>query len=266
MKTTQLLTNSLIICLNSCGNVYADDLFSGQWIDLTHEFSEESIYWPTAEAFKKTTVSEGVTDKGYYYSAYNINTAEHGGTHIDAPIHFFEDRRTVDQIPIEQLIGSAIVIDISEKVNRDRSYQLSIEDILMWKNTHGSLPKGSILLVNTGSSIYWPNKKKYMGTDKLGQKALSELEFPGIHPNTATFLTTERKIKAVGLDTPSLNYGKSREFKSHQKLFKNNIPGFENVANIDKLPAIGATVIALPMKIKGVSDGPLRIVAFIPDN
>ena len=91
-------------------------MFKGQWIDLTHEFSEESIYWPTAEAFKKTTVSKGVTDKGYYYSAYNIKTAEHGGTHFDAPIHFFEDCRTVDQIPIEHLIGSAAVIDVSEKV------------------------------------------------------------------------------------------------------------------------------------------------------
>jgi len=244
--------------------VHAVDFSNGQWIDLTHEFSEESIYWPTAKPFEKTTVSEGYTDAGFYYSAYNFEAAEHGGTHADAPVHFYEKGNTVDQIAIEQMIGPAVVIDISEKARNNRNYQFSVDDILMWEKKHGMMPENSILLINTGFSIFWPNRKKYLGTNKQGPQAVKELRFPGIHPEAAAFLVTKRKIKAVGLDTPSIDYGLSKQFQSHQILFQKNIPGFENVTGIDKLPAKGAIVIALPMKIKGGSGAPLRIVAFVP--
>ena len=116
----------------SCSPV-PQDIFDGQWIDLTHDFSEETIYWPTANTFTKTTVFEGYTDAGYYYTAYDFCVAEHGGTHIDAPIHFSENRNTVDEIPVEQLIGPGVVIRIDEKVKIDRNYQFSIEDILEWE-------------------------------------------------------------------------------------------------------------------------------------
>jgi kynurenine formamidase len=238
--------------------------FVGQWIDLTHDFSEDAIYWPTADSFKKTAVFEGHTDKGFYYTAYNFSAAEHGGTHLDAPIHFFEKRNTVDAIPIEQLIGAGVVIRIADKVAADRNYQLSIGDVQAWEREHGSIPDGAIVLIDTGSSKLWPNRKEYMGTDERGEEAVTKLKFPGIHPTTAKFLATERKIKAIGLDTPSLDFGGSTHFETHQILFEKNIPGFENVANLDKLPVKGATIIALPMKIKGGSGGPLRIVALLP--
>lgn len=243
---------------------FADEFFKGQWIDLTHEFSEQTIYWPTSELFKKSTVFAGHTDKGYYYSAYNISTAEHGGTHLDAPIHFFENRNTVDQIPIEQLVGSGVVIRITEKVKENRNYQFSVEDILDWEKQYGTLAENSIVLIDTGLSRFWPNKKEYMGTDERGEEAVKKLKFPGIHPDAARFLATERKIKAVGLDTPSIDFGGSTLFETHQILFEKNIPGFENVANLDQLPAKGFMVFALPMKIKGGSGAPLRIVAFVP--
>lgn len=242
----------------------ADDFFNGQWIDLTHDFSEETIYWPTSEPFRKTTVFKGYTDGGYYYTAYNFSASEHGGTHIDAPVHFAENRNTVDQIPIEQLIGPGVVIQIAEKVKQNRNYQFSVEDILNWEKKHGIIAENSILLINTGSSKFWPDKKKYMGTEERGQEAVKKLIFPGIHPEAAKFLTTKRKIKAVGLDTPSIDFGGSRLFETHQILFEKNILGLENIANLDKLPPKGFMIIALPMKIKGGSGGPLRIVAFIP--
>ena len=245
---------------------FADGIFEGQWIDLTHEFSEEAIYWPTEEPFKKVTVFRGRTEAGFYYAAYKFCTAEHGGTHIDAPIHFFGERNTVEEIPIEQLVGPGVVIKISDKVLDDRNYQLLVKDILEWENTHGRITENSILLVDTGSAKYWPDRKQYMGTDERGKEGVKKLKFPGIHPNAAKFLATERKIKAVGIDTPSIDFGGSKLFQSHQILFEKNIPGFENVANLDKLPADGFMVIALPMKIKGGSGGPLRIVALIPEN
>ncbi len=106
------------------------DLSGGRWVDLTHPFSAETIYWPTADGFEKQTVFEGRTEGGYYYSAFNYRAAEHGGTHLDAPIHFAEGGRPADQIPIEQLIGPAVVIDVSSEAEGDRDYQITPDDVL----------------------------------------------------------------------------------------------------------------------------------------
>ena len=253
----------LLILALSC-SAQADKLFDGEWIDLTHEFSEESIYWPTADPFKKETVFQGRAEAGFYYEAHSFSAAEHGGTHLDAPIHFAENRHTLEQVPVEQLIGPGALIRIAEKVEKNRNYQLSVEDVLLWEKDNGEIAEDSILLVDTGSSKLWPDREKYMGTSERGPGALAKLKFPGIHPEAAEFLATKRKVKAVGLDSPSIDFGGSKLFESHQILFEKNIPGMENVANLDRLPPKGFTVIALPMKIKGGSGGPLRVVAFLP--
>ncbi len=236
----------------------------GKWIDLTHDFSEEAIYWPTAEGFKLESVFEGITDKGYFYDANNYSAAEHGGTHIDSPIHFAEGKQTVDQIPLESLIGPAVVIDVSKKALADRNYQVSVKDFTDWEDKNGQIANGSIVLLNTGYAQFWPDRVKYMGTDKRGPDAVKELHFPGLDPAAAKWLVENRQINAIGLDTPSIDFGQSQLFESHRILFKENIPAFENVANLDKLPPKGAMVIALPMKIKGGSGGPLRIIANLP--
>ena len=256
---------SFLLLVASSLSVAANDFLNGQWIDLTHDFSEDTIYWPTANQFSKTTVFHGHTEAGFFYTAYNFCSAEHGGTHVDAPIHFFENRHTIDQIPLEQLIGAGVVIRINHKVEQDRNYQFSVQDILDWESEHGIIEDDAILLVDTGMGKYWPDAKAYMGTGKRGEDGVKDLMFPGIHPEAAKFLVTERKIKAAGLDTPSIDFGGSTLYETHQILFEKNIPGLENIANLNKLPAKGSTIIALPMKIKGGSGGPLRIVAFIPN-
>jgi len=261
----RLLIIFLSLFLVACSPDQQDSL-SGEWVDLSHDFSAETIYWPTADGFKKSTVFEGHTEKGFYYTAYNFMAAEHGGTHIDAPVHFAENKQTVDQIPLSQLIGPAVVIRIIEQAAQDRNYQFSVEDILSWEQSHGAIPDNSIVLIDTGSSKFWPDKKAYMGTDERGEEAVKKLKFPGIHPDAARFLMKERKIKAVGLDTPSIDYGGSSLFETHQILFEHNIPGLENVANLKLLPETGSLVLALPMKIRGGSGAPVRIVALLPDN
>ena len=102
-----------------------------------------------------------------------------------------------------------------------------------------------------------------MGTDERGPAAVAKLHFPGLHPDAARWLVANRQINAIGLDTPSIDYGQSTLFESHRILFEKNIPAFENVANLDQLPVKGFTVIALPMKIKGGSGGPVRIIAML---
>ena len=205
-----------------------------------------------------------MTDGGYWYSSNKLTTAEHGGTHIDAPIHFAENQKTVDQLPLDQLMGAAAVIDVSEQAGSDPDYQVRVADIENWESAHGPLQEGAIVLLYTGYGRYWPDRLTYMGTDERGADAIAKLHFPGLHPDTARWLVSERNINAIGLDTPSIDYGQSSLFESHRILFAEGVPAFENVANMGELPATGAWVIALPMKIEGGSGGPLRMIGLVP--
>lgn len=241
------------------------DLSAGRWVDLSHAYDENTLYWPTASLFHKTTVFEGRAEGGWYYSAYDIETAEHGGTHIDAPIHFYEGRQAVDEIPLSRLIGEAVVIDVSERASNDADYQVTAGDIAAWEAEHGRIGAGSIVLVRTGFASRWPDAEAYLGTSKRGPEAVAELHFPGIHPDAARVLVN-REIGAVGLDTASVDYGQSTDFMTHRVLYEANVPGFENVADLSSLPARGAWIVALPMKIRGGSGAPLRIAAFVPDD
>lgn len=255
---------ALLIVVAQASDATADPFSNGRWIDLTHEFSSETVYWPTERSFELETRFEGYTDAGYYYMANRFSAPEHGGTHMDAPIHFAEGRRTVAEVPLEQLIGNAVVVDVSEKAARDRDYQVNIGDFEAWEAANGPIPDGAIVLLDTGFGRFWPDRVRYMGTDERGEQAVAKLHFPGLHPDAARWLASERGIKAVGLDTPSIDYGQSRLFESHRILFDKNIPAFENLANLGELPSTGASVVALPMKIRNGSGAPLRIVAFVP--
>jgi kynurenine formamidase len=236
----------------------------GDWVDLTHALDENSVFWPTAEGFRHEKVSFGHTAGGWFYSSYNITLSEHGGTHLDAPIHFAEGAQTADQIPLSRLIGPAAVIDVSKASAADRDYRFTVKDIRDWEAAHGRLPRGAIVLFRTGFARFWPDREKYLGTALRGDAGVAQLHFPGLSEEAARFLAEQRQVAAVGLDTASLDYGQSKDFIAHRVLLGKNIPGFENVANLDKLPPSGATVIALPIKIKDGSGGPLRIVGLIP--
>jgi len=236
---------------------------NGRVIDLTYAFAADTVYWPTAEQFKLETDFEGVTDKGYFYSAYRYSAAEHGGTHLDSPVHFAKGHNTIDQIPLEQLMGSAIVIDVTAQCATNPDYLVSVGDIESWEKRNGKIPAGTIVLLRTGYGKFYPDRKKYLGTEERGAEAVAKLHFPGLDPAAARWLTQNRSIKAIGLDTASIDYGQSQLFETHRTLFEKNIPAFENVANLDQLPVKGFSVIALPMKIKGGSGGPLRIIAIL---
>ncbi|HEX8845897.1 MAG TPA: cyclase family protein [Pyrinomonadaceae bacterium] len=257
-----LLSSLLILSWTSVDRP-TPDLLSGTVVDLSYAFDSTTIFWPTAENFRLEKDFEGVTEKGFYYAANKFSTAEHGGTHVDAPIHFARGKNTVDQIPLEQLMGEAIVVDVSKQTEANPDYQISTNDLLQWEKTNGRIPDGAILLLRTGYGKFWPDRKKYMGTDERGAAAVPKLHFPGLNPDAARWITANRSIKAIGLDTPSIDYGQSTLFESHRILFEKNIPAFENLANLDRLPARNFTVIALPMKIKGGSGGPLRVIAIV---
>lgn len=236
----------------------------GRWVDLTHALAEDNVFWPTAEGFSHEVASYGPTPGGWFYSSYNIHLSEHGGTHLDAPIHFAAGKQTTDRIPLDRLIGPAAVVDVRAASKASRDYRFTIADVENWERQYGRLPDGAILLFNTGSSKLWPDRRAYMGTDERGPEAVSKLHFPGLSGELARWLVEQRKVAAVGLDTPSLDYGQSKDFIVHRTLLGADIPGFENVADLDRLPAKGAMVVALPVKIRDGSGGPLRIVALVP--
>ena len=261
MRTPTPALAALAAAALACGGGFPE----GRIVDLSHAYSADTVYWPTdTRGFEYETLFAGQADGGWYYSAGRFATAEHGGTHIDAPVHFAEGKPTVDAIALERLVGPAWVLDASAACAADPDYQVRVQDLLDGEREHGRIPEGAIVLLRTGWSARWDHRASYLGTDAVGPDAVLGLHFPGLEPDAARWLAAERRVGAVGLDTASIDHGPSKEFLSHRILFAAEIPAFENLTNLGELPATGATVVALPMKIEGGTGGPLRAIAIVP--
>lgn len=231
-------------------------------VDLSHPYNSDTLYWPTSPSrFERRQLAFGETDGGYFYSAFSICTPEHGGTHLDAPQHFAADGLPTDAIPLENLIAPAIVIDVSKKAAADRNYRLSARDVRLFEDQHGRIKPGDIVLLRSGWSQYWPDAKSYLGDDTPGDA--SNLQFPSYGEDAARLLVEERKVAILGVDTASIDFGKSQDFVVHRVAAARNVSGLENLTNLHSLPATGALVVALPMKIEGGSGGPVRVVALV---
>jgi len=238
------------------------NLTSARVVDLTHPFDERTIYWPNAPSgFVLHRESFGKTPGGYFYASNDFSAPEHGGTHIDSPIHFSEGKWTVDQIPLRQLIGPGVVIDVSARTATDRDYRLTLDDVKAWEKRHGQVPAGAIVLLRTGWAARWPDRKTYLGDDTPGR--ITNLHFPSYGREAAEFLVKNRKVGAIGVDTASIDYGPSMDFIVHRTVLGENVPGLENLANLEGLPETGFWVIALPMKIAGGSGAPARVAAVL---
>ena len=203
-----------------------------------------------------------MTDAGYFYSSYSVSTPEHGGTHLDAPIHFSAGGASTEKIALENLIGPAYVIDVSEKAANDRNYRLSAEDVRDFEAEYGQIAAGSIVLMRTDWSERWPDALAYLGDDTPGDA--SKLQFPGFGADATTFLAEQRKVALLGIDTASIDYGKSQDFIAHRIGAAQGVANLENLTNLKQLPATGSIILALPMKIEGGSGGPVRVVALVP--
>jgi kynurenine formamidase len=236
------------------------DLTGRKMIDLTHEYGPRTLYWPTSPTkFQHEKLSYGPTPGGWFYAAYSLCTPEHGGTHLDAPVHFGEGKWAADQIPLDRLIAPAAVIDVASAAAKDRDYRLTRADVEQFEKQHGRIAAGTIVVMRTGWSRHWPDAKAYLGDDTPGDA--SKLRFPGYGEDAGRLLVEGRQVAGLGIDTASIDYGRSQDYPVHRIAAARNVFNLENLTNLDRLPARGATVIALPMKIENGSGGPLRAVA-----
>jgi kynurenine formamidase len=239
------------------------DLAASRLVDLTHPFNRDTIYWPTSpSAFVLHEITHGRTDGGWFYSANSFCAPEHGGTHLDSPIHFAENGQTSEAIPLDRFIAPAVVIDVSAAAARDPNYQLTRADVLAFERAHGAIRPGSIVLLRTDWSRRWRDRRAYLGDDTPNDA--SRLHFPSYGDDAARLLVEERSAAALGADVASIDHGQSRDFMVHRIAAARNVPGLENLTNLSELPPTGALLIALPMKIDAGSGGPVRAIAIVP--
>lgn len=263
--TVTLALGTLIGVALACGSTTAPtlDLTRFRMVDLTHAFDSSTVYWPTSpSAFALTSLAKGPTPGGWFYSANAFGAPEHGGTHLDAPIHFSDSGQTSDAIPLDRFIAPAVVIDVSDSAAADPDYAVTAADVEAFEAKHGTIAQGTIVLVRTGWSTRWPDRKAYLGDDTPGDA--SRLHFPSFGPAAARLLVEERRVATLGADVASIDVGASTTFEVHRIAAARNVIGLENLTSLDMLPSTGAFVIALPMKISGGSGGPLRAVALVP--
>jgi kynurenine formamidase len=262
IRTLALAAASLCLAAES-GAAQQLDLSRYRMVDLTHPFNEHTLYWPTSPtSFHLERLAWGATPGGYFYSANAYSAPEHGGTHMDAPIHFGEGQQTVDQVPLEHLVAPAVVIDVSARADADHDYRLTPDDVTAWESEHGRITPGTIVLLRTGWSRFYGDRAAYFGNAQAGTAA--NLHFPSFGEDAVRLLVEQRGAAVIGVDVPSIDYGPSTAFLVHRVVASHNVPGLENLTNLDQLPARGAVVIALPMKIEGGSGGPLRAIALVP--
>jgi kynurenine formamidase len=261
MKLPPSLACALSLC--AIGSAGALDLGQYRMVDLSHAFDARTLYWPSKPpmTFELQQLAYGKTAGGYFYSSNRVCTPEHGGTHLDAPIHFHEGGQTTAQLPLQKLMAPGVRIDVTRKALEDRDYRLTGRDVEEFEARFGRIPAGAIVLLQTGWSKHWPDREQYFGD--ASKDDASKLSFPSYGEEAARLLAEERGVAMLGVDTASIDYGRSKDFIVHRVTAARGVGGLENLTGLEQLPETGFTVIALPMKIEDGSGGPVRVVALV---
>ncbi len=221
-------------------------------VDLTQPLFANAPTWEGSCGFCLETAKD-------YDQLFRVNRLkmEAGiGTHMDAPCHLIKGGLSIEQIPLTECITQACVIDVSAKADAD--YELSVDDILVYEKTYGLIPKGSVVIAYTGWSRFWLDAKAYRNQDAMGQ-----MHFPAISSNAAEVLL-KRDIAGIAIDTLSPDC-LDPNYSVHKLILGNGKYIIENIGDCSSLPAKGAYLIALPLKIHNGTESPLRLAALVPN-
>jgi kynurenine formamidase len=225
-------------------------------IDLSYAINDKLVPWPGDEKWFEAKVNATIEKNGYFTRSFWM--LEHYGTHLDAPAHFPPGKATVDQIPVKQLFGPAVVIDVRAESGMNSDYLLPAARVEEWEKRHGRIPEGAIVLLRTGWASRWPDVQKYRNQDAQGK-----MHFPGFSTEAAKVLI-ERKVSGLGCDTLSIDYGASGDFAVHHLALGAGLYHLENLADLGELPESGAFLVVAPIKLEGGSGGPVRVFAILP--
>ncbi|XP_072030773.1 LOW QUALITY PROTEIN: isatin hydrolase-like [Amphiura filiformis] len=233
-------------------------------IDLTHAQNEDAIHWPTLPQYNFTILQRGFTDdltgEKLWLEYNSFEMAEHSGTHMDAPCHFAQGALKVHEIPLKKLAGPGVIINVKSKVENNNNYRVAVSDIQDWENKYNKIPDGAVVFMNAGWSRNIPTRHLYSGVRTIKIPLRS---YPGWHEDTVDWLLKNRNIHVIGGDTPSFDYGQTTTFPVHQLLGEYNIPGMENVANLDSIPESGSIIYVAAFKIYDGSGSPSRVFATV---
>jgi kynurenine formamidase len=226
-------------------------------IDLSYAISDKLVPWPGDDKAFEAKINATVVKQGYLTRSFWM--LEHYGTHLDAPAHFPPGKLTVDEIPAKDLFGPAVVLDVRKESETNADYRLSPDKITEWERKHGRVPSGAIVLLRTGWAERWPDVKRYRNQDDKGV-----MHFPGFSVESAKMLI-ERKVRGIGCDTLSIDYGGSKDFAVHKAVLGANLYQLENLADLSSLPESGAFLVVAPIKLEGGSGGPSRVFALLKE-
>jgi kynurenine formamidase len=225
-------------------------------VDLTHTMSPD---FPTFMGKPGIEMEREFEFKKDRFNLFWWRVIEHAGTHLDAPIHFSETGLAADQLPVEQLVVPLAVVNVVYQAEQDANYQLSRDDLAKWEAKHGRLPAGCCVALHSGwGALAIADPERFAGRDVNGT-----FHFPGFSPEAAKWLLKEREVTGIAVDTMSLDCGASQEFKTHQVWLPSGRWGLENVANLDKVPETGATLVVGASKVKDSTGGLARVLALV---
>jgi kynurenine formamidase len=238
-------------------------------VDLTQPLSEATPLLRLPEPFANTPAFRlrelsRYDERGpaWYWNAFE--GGEHTGTHLDAPIHWVTGQQLADvaQVPPRRLVGPAVVIDHADEVAKDPDHLLRIEDVEAFEAEHGPLPDGGWLLYRTGWDARADDEDAFLNADQAGPHT------PGVAADCARWLAEERPIVGLGVETVGTDAGAAGgfdpPFPCHSYLLGAGKYGLTQLANLARLPATGALLVAAPLKIVRGSGSPARVFALVP--
>lgn len=225
---------------------------SGKVIDLTHTFDGD---FPTFDGKPGILYTENVNFDASGYQLWELTIFEHSGTHIDAPLHFSKDGMSVDELDPQSLICPLCIIDIKSKAADEPNSMVELEDVEAYVSAHGEIPQGACVAMNSG----WQDRIAFVGYRNNEE---GKLAFPGFS-KAATDMLAEMGAGSIGVDTLSLDPGSSADFAVHYSWLPSGRFGIENLANLDDLPASGATLFVGAPKHRSGTGGPARVMAMV---